>query len=68
MSSGIVMNGPAPIMFVMFSAVAGSRPKRRGRGVDSSLMGGQYGARPPRASPGHSTTILPCIFGCSEQK
>src|SRR5512138_3000079 len=32
MSSGIVMNGPAPIMFVMLSAVAGNRPKRRGRG------------------------------------
>src|SRR3989442_3712276 len=29
MSSGIVMNGPMPIMFVMFSAVACSRPKRR---------------------------------------
>jgi hypothetical protein len=29
MSSGIVMNGPTPIMFVMFSAVAGRRLKRR---------------------------------------
>src|SRR5689334_22731117 len=29
MRSGIVMNGPAPIMFVMFSAVAESSPKRR---------------------------------------
>src|SRR5688572_17999970 len=29
MSSGMVMNGPAPIMFVMLSAVAGSRPKWR---------------------------------------
>src|SRR4051812_15625837 len=27
--SGIVMNGPAPIMLVMLSAVAGSRPKCR---------------------------------------
>src|SRR6476659_4191295 len=31
MSSGIVMNGPAPIMLVMFSDVAGTSPKRRGR-------------------------------------
>jgi hypothetical protein len=31
MSSGIVMNGPTPIMLVMFSAVAGRRLKRRGR-------------------------------------
>ena len=31
MSSGIVMNGPTPIMFVMLSAVACSRPKRRGK-------------------------------------
>src|SRR3954465_5886550 len=30
MRSGIVMNGPTPIMFVMLSAVAPSRPKRRG--------------------------------------
>jgi len=29
MSSGIVMNGPAPIMLVMLSAVAGSSPKWR---------------------------------------
>jgi hypothetical protein len=29
MSSGIVMNGPTPIMFVMFSAVADRSPKRR---------------------------------------
>ncbi len=31
MSSGIVMNGPTPIMFDMFSAVACKRPKRRTR-------------------------------------
>ena len=31
MRSGIVMNGPAPIMLVMLSAVAGSRLKRRWR-------------------------------------
>src|SRR4051812_25437783 len=30
MRSGIVMNGPTPIMLVMLSAVAPSRPKRRG--------------------------------------
>jgi len=29
MSSGIVMNGPIPIMFVMLSAVACNKPKRR---------------------------------------
>src|SRR4051794_22565324 len=29
MRSGIVMNGPTPIMLVMLSAVACSRPKRR---------------------------------------
>ena len=29
MSSGIVMNGPTPIMFVMLRAVAWSRPNRR---------------------------------------
>src|SRR5690348_17156225 len=29
MRSGIVMNGPTPIMFAMLSAVAGRRPKRR---------------------------------------
>ena len=28
-SSGIVMNGPMPIMLIMLSAVACSRPKRR---------------------------------------
>src|SRR5438876_174348 len=28
MRSGIVMNGPIPIMFVMLSAVASSKPKR----------------------------------------
>src|SRR5690242_6626161 len=33
MSSGIVMNGPAPIMFVMFSAVADNRPNRRSSGA-----------------------------------
>ncbi len=31
MSSGIVMNGPTPIMFDMLRAVAWSRPKRRVR-------------------------------------
>src|SRR6266542_5740964 len=30
MSRGIVMNGPTPIMFVMLSAVAWSKPNRRG--------------------------------------
>ena len=30
-SAGMVMNGPTPIMFVMFSAVAWSRPKRRSK-------------------------------------
>ena len=30
-SAGMVMNGPTPIMFVMFSAVACNRPKRRSR-------------------------------------
>src|SRR5215510_15097373 len=30
-SSGIVMNGPIPIMLIMLSAVAWSRPKRRVR-------------------------------------
>ncbi|HTG43260.1 MAG TPA: hypothetical protein VK633_01890 [Verrucomicrobiae bacterium] len=29
MSSGIVMNGPTPIMLLMFRAVACSKPKRR---------------------------------------
>src|SRR5215212_2835096 len=29
-SKGMVMNGPTPIMLVMLSAVAWSRPKRRG--------------------------------------
>src|SRR5262245_64709881 len=43
-SSGIVMNGPTPIMLDMFSAVDCSRPKRRSR------VGGGLGAediRPP---------------------
>src|SRR5437867_3450799 len=31
MSAGIVMNGPMPIMFVMFSAVACTKPNRRSR-------------------------------------
>jgi len=30
-----VMNGPMPIMFDMFSAVASSNPNRRGRGGDA---------------------------------
>src|SRR5882672_5706688 len=32
MSNGIVMNGPIPIMLIMLSAVAWTRPKRRGSG------------------------------------
>ena len=32
-SSGIVMNGPMPIMLIMFSAVACSSPKRRCSGA-----------------------------------
>ena len=43
MSSGIVMNGPAPIMFVMLSAVAGRRPNRRGRGDDVTDSGSDIG-------------------------
>src|SRR5206468_6817804 len=31
MSAGIVMNGPMPIMLVMFNAVACNRPKRRSK-------------------------------------
>src|SRR6266513_1448414 len=37
MSSGIVMNGPIPIMFVMFSAVACIKPKRRSIGLPSGV-------------------------------
>src|SRR5258705_94883 len=52
MSSGIVMNGPIPIMFVMFSAVACSRPKRRGvtRGEAAEAVGVSQrgGGGPPR--------------------
>ena len=32
-NSGIVMNGPIPIMLIMLRAVAWSRPKRREGGV-----------------------------------
>ena len=39
MSSGIVMNGPTPIMLIMFSAVACSRPKRRCRGAADGAVG-----------------------------
>ena len=35
-SSGIVMNGPIPIMLIMFRAVAWTRPKRRGRGAEDT--------------------------------
>jgi hypothetical protein len=34
------MKGPTPIMFVMFSAVAGRRPKRRSRGVSVAGVAG----------------------------
>src|SRR5690349_647787 len=45
MSSGIVMNGPAPIMFVMLSAVALSRLKRRSRCVLPSFLLQRLGDR-----------------------
>ena len=42
-SNGIVMNGPIPTIFVMFSAVAPSRPKPRvrwgGEVVEAVSMG-----------------------------
>ncbi len=43
-SSGIVMNGPMPIMFDMFSAVACSRPKRRSSGAGWGVVdiGGRF--------------------------
>src|ERR1041384_5424956 len=37
---GIVMNGPMPIMFVMLSAVASSKPKRRNKCGCSSRFAG----------------------------
>ena len=43
MSSGIVMNGPTPIMFVMLSAVAGRRLKRREVFRNSRPRGGGIG-------------------------
>src|ERR1051325_1225887 len=54
-SSGIVMNGPMPIMFDMFSAVAWSSPKRRSRcgAVERSVLTqrvareGEFLYRPP---------------------
>src|ERR1043166_3657587 len=39
-SSGIVMKGPMPIMFVMLRAVASSRPNRRNRRGFSSATEG----------------------------
>ena len=39
-SRGMVMNGPMPIMFVMLSAVASSKPKRRNKcGVSAGFSG-----------------------------
>ena len=38
-SSGIVMNGPIPIMLIMLSAVAWSRPNRRVRGGEVTSGG-----------------------------
>ena len=38
------MNGPTPIMLVMFSAVAGSSPKRRGSGGRSGGTSGSLTA------------------------
>src|SRR2546421_8429959 len=40
MSSGIVINGPIPIMFVMLSAVAWSSPKRRAIGGGGTIWDG----------------------------
>jgi hypothetical protein len=37
MSSGIVMKGPTPIMFVMLRAVACSMPKRRAKWDDEGI-------------------------------
>ena len=58
--TGIVMNGPIPIMFDMFSAVACSKPKRLGRlcsagcGIDSAGVGEAV----PILSFGHRSPIL----------
>ena len=54
MSNGIVMNGPIPIMFDMFSAVACRRPKRRSRAgaVAWSLMASSSSGGPRAAAAG----------------
>jgi hypothetical protein len=46
MSSGMVMNGPAPSMLAMFSAVAGNRESRRSR------CGGSAGGSAWTVTPG----------------
>src|SRR5437899_2988573 len=52
MSSGIVMNGPMPIMFVMLSAVACNRPKRRVIVADGGwFMLGAGGGKPTDSQP-----------------
>jgi hypothetical protein len=44
--SGIVMNGPTPIMFDMFRAVACTSPNRLSRGASSFLTFGDSDAMP----------------------
>src|SRR5580765_3447932 len=50
MSNGMVMNGPIPIMLIMLSAVAWSKPKRRGSEAGVTTGDPTTGFTPVRAS------------------
>src|SRR5439155_5236248 len=69
MRAGIVMNGPMPIMLVMFNAVAWSRPKRRSRcGSEFPSMGWPFMDSLIALAIFHIESKLIDSRGCRHQK